>query len=139
MVYARVHDQTVADDYYAAMDRVEQRLFVRARGQIAPPAAAMEEHNEDEPLNDDERGQLLDLADQLAAADLSPEMRMDLVERIRQVLNHSGTPDEDEPPPIGQENGRRQRGPPGYPLGASPAFPWVLIVSHESQTLSNNY
>jgi hypothetical protein len=31
-VYARVHDRTVAEDYYAAMDRVEQRL------QIAPPA-----------------------------------------------------------------------------------------------------
>ena len=116
MIYARVHDKTVADDYYAAMDRVEQRL------QIAPPAAATEERNDDEPLNDDERGQLLDLAGQLAAADLSPEARMELVERIRQVLNHGGTPDEDEPPE--QENGRRQRGPPM----PSPAFPWVITV-----------
>jgi site-specific recombinase XerD len=33
MVYARVHDQTVAEDYYAAMERVEQRL------EISPPAA----------------------------------------------------------------------------------------------------
>jgi integrase/recombinase XerD len=28
MIYARVHDRTVADDYYAAMDRIEQRLDV---------------------------------------------------------------------------------------------------------------
>ena len=26
MIYARVHDQTVVDDYYAAMQKVEQRL-----------------------------------------------------------------------------------------------------------------
>jgi integrase len=47
MIYARVHDRTVADDYYAAMDRIEQRLerqyqqslprdqeLVRAKGKI---------------------------------------------------------------------------------------------------------
>ena len=42
MVYARVHDQTVADDYYSAMERVEQRL------QIAPPVEA---GNEDKMAN----------------------------------------------------------------------------------------
>jgi len=75
------------------MERVEQRLLVPARGQIAPPAAETEERNDDEPLNDDERGQLLDLADHLTEPDLSPEARIELVERIRQVLNHGGTPD----------------------------------------------
>jgi len=28
MIYARAHDQTVADDYFAAMERVEQRLEI---------------------------------------------------------------------------------------------------------------
>ena len=28
MVYARAHDQTVAEDYFAAMERVEQRLEI---------------------------------------------------------------------------------------------------------------
>jgi hypothetical protein len=28
MIYARAHDQTVADDYFAAMQRVEQRLEI---------------------------------------------------------------------------------------------------------------
>ncbi len=122
MSYARVHDRTVADDYYAAMERVEQRLLVPARGQIAPPAAATEECNDDAALDDDERGQLLDLADQLAGPRLSAEARIDLVERMRKILNYNALPGEDESPE--QENGRRPRGPHGYRLGASPAFPW---------------
>ena len=28
MIYARAHDQTVAEDYFAAMERVEQRLEI---------------------------------------------------------------------------------------------------------------
>jgi site-specific recombinase XerD len=28
MIYAKAHDQTVADDYYAAMGRIEQRLEI---------------------------------------------------------------------------------------------------------------
>ena len=28
MIYARAHDQTVADDYFAAMEKVEQRMQI---------------------------------------------------------------------------------------------------------------
>ncbi|RPJ39030.1 MAG: hypothetical protein EHM35_03250, partial [Planctomycetaceae bacterium] len=105
MVYARVHDQTVAEDYYAAMDRVEQRL------QIAPPATLpADEADESELLQDEERKQLLDLADLLADPDLNLEDRIELVERVRQVLNHNGLPEKEEP--TEQENGGRPRGPP---------------------------
>ncbi len=117
MVYARVHDQTVADDSYSAMTRVEQRF------DIAPPVAQENENNGSELLNDDEREQVLDLIDQLANPDLSAEERIDLAERMRQVLNHNGLAEKEKP--TEQENGRRPRGPPGYPLGAPPAFPWV--------------
>lgn len=116
MVYARVHDQTVADDYYSAMERVEQRL------QIAPPAEAADEDKNGKPLNDDEREQLLDLIGKLVDPDLSCEVRIELVNQMRHVLNHSAAPDKDEAPE--QENGRRQR---GSPL-PSPAFPWVNTV-----------
>jgi hypothetical protein len=117
MIYARVHDQTVAGDYYAAMDRVEQRL------QIAPPATLpADEAGESEPMQDEERKQLLDLADQLADPDLNPEERIELVERMRQILNRDGLPEKEEPPE--QENGSRPRGPP-LP---SPAFPWVTTI-----------
>jgi len=109
MIYARVHDQTVAEDYYAAMDRVEQRL------QLAPPAE-VDESNDSQPLNDGEREQLLDLAAQLAEPNLSPE------ERMRQVLNPDGLPEKENTPE--QENGSRPRGPP-LP---SPAFPWVPTI-----------
>ncbi|NLE62112.1 MAG: tyrosine-type recombinase/integrase, partial [Planctomycetes bacterium] len=104
MVYARVHDQTVADDYYSAMERVEQRL------QIAPPAEAADEDKNGKPLNDDEREQLLDLIGKLVDPDLSCEVRIELVNQMRHVLNHSAAPDKDEAPE--QENGRRQRGSP---------------------------
>jgi integrase/recombinase XerC len=104
MIYARVHDQTVAEDYYAAMDRVEQRL------QITPPATEADDSRDGEALDDREREQLLDLTDQLADPDLNPEDRIELVERMRQVLNHDGLPEKEEP--IEQENGRRPRAPP---------------------------
>jgi hypothetical protein len=98
------------------MDRVEQRL------QIAPPAAEADDSKGSEPLDDHEREQLLDLVDQLADLNLTPEERMELVERMRQVLNHDALLKKEEP--TEQENGRRPRGPP-LP---SPAFPWVITV-----------
>jgi hypothetical protein len=116
MVYARVHDQTVADDYYSAMERVEQRL------QIAPPAAQVDESNDSKPLDDGEREQLLDLAEQLADPDLNPEEHIELVERMRRILNHNSLTEKEEP--TEQEHGGRPRGPP-LP---SPAFPWVSTI-----------
>jgi uncharacterized protein (DUF2336 family) len=98
------------------MARVEQRL------DIAPPAAPADEANSSEPLNGDEREQLLDLAEQLAEPDLSAEVRMDLVDRVRRVLNHNTAPEEGQP--IEQENGRRPRATPQ----PSPAFPWVTTI-----------
>jgi hypothetical protein len=105
MVCARMHDRTVAEDYFAAMDRIEQRL------QIAPAAAPADGGNGGEPLNGDEREQLLDLAEQLTEPGLSPEVRMDLVDRMRLVLNHNGLPEKEEP--MQKENGRRERHRPG--------------------------
>ncbi|MBN1814009.1 MAG: site-specific integrase [Anaerolineae bacterium] len=116
MIYARVHDQTVADDYYAAMERVEQRL------DIALQATLTGEASKGGPLNDKDRERLLDFADQLADPDLSPQARTELVEQMRQVLGHDAQPNEDEP--AKQENGRRPRAPPQ----PSPAFPWVTTI-----------
>jgi hypothetical protein len=98
------------------MERVEQRL------EISPPAAPADEASGGESLHDGEREQLLGLAEQLAEPDLSAEVRLGLVGRVRQVLNHNPPPEKKEP--IEQENGRRPRAPP-LP---SPAFPWVNAV-----------
>ena len=69
MLYARVHDRTVADDYYAAMAQVESRMT---------PADA-DEH--------DERSHLLALLDRLAEPELDLDTRLDLVAQMRLVLN----------------------------------------------------
>jgi hypothetical protein len=76
MVYARAYDQTVEADYYAAMSRVEQRL------------ALVEEPEEISiPVGENERLELLKLADQLAEPELSNELRLDLVLLMRALLN----------------------------------------------------
>jgi site-specific recombinase XerD len=49
MIYARVHDRTVAQDYYAAMDQIEERLEL----------VAAEAETITEPVNNHERAQLL--------------------------------------------------------------------------------
>jgi hypothetical protein len=101
MTYARVHVRTVADDYYAAMDVVEQRL------EVALPEM---ENYTDPPVDDDERAHLLELAAQLAEPKLGVEVRLDLVGRICEVLNHK-TPMK-EKQPVEDENGKRPRAPP---------------------------
>jgi hypothetical protein len=101
MIYARVHDRTVAEDYYAAMEVVEKRL------EVAPPER---EDKADPPVNDDERSHPLELATQLAEPELGIETRLDLVDRMCQMLNHKTLPDEKQP--MQNENGRRARAPP---------------------------
>jgi hypothetical protein len=74
-IYARVHDQTVADDYYAAMSQVEKRLELVSN----PPELQGK-------LTPNERERLLELADQLSEPDLSMEAHIGIVTRMRQVL-----------------------------------------------------
>jgi hypothetical protein len=85
MIYARVHNRTVAEDYYAAMERIEQRL------DVGPPP---EQDHAEAPVNGSERAQLLELAARLAMPELGVESRLNLVEQVRQVLNHSASPEE---------------------------------------------
>ena len=75
IIYARVHDQAVADDYYTAMKNVETRLEL-VEDTAKPPES--------------EKGQLLALVEQLAQPEVSPETRMDLAMQIRNVLTGNG-------------------------------------------------
>ena len=101
MINARVHDRAVAEDYYAAMEVVEKRL------EVVPLET---EENADPPVNDDERAHLLDLATRLAEPELSVRTRLELVDRMCQVLNHKSPPEEKQP--TQKENGRQPRAPP---------------------------
>lgn len=75
MIYARIHDKTVAEDYYAAMRLVEQRLELAGEPPVEP-----------EPLSSNVRDYLLQLANQLAVPDLGIEARLEAVDQMRQVL-----------------------------------------------------
>jgi site-specific recombinase XerD len=101
MIYARVHDRTVAEDYYAAMEVVEKRLEF---------ASSEDDAGDDPGLHDDGRAQLLELATQLAKPELDVDVRLDLVEKMCDVLNHRTPPEERQP--IGNEYGLRPRTPP---------------------------
>ncbi len=78
LIYARVHDETVASDYYAAMARIEKSLEIPAKSEDVK-----------EPTNEDTlpRIQLLTLIEQLAAPQLCLEVRLDLVAQMRHWLN----------------------------------------------------
>ena len=75
LVYARVHDQTVADDYFTAMSSVERRLDLLENQKEGP-----------DPTILDVRYELLTLTDQLAVPQISTDLRLGIVARIRQVL-----------------------------------------------------
>lgn len=81
MVYAHVHDQTVADDYYAAMERVEQRLELFGELGILV-----------QRINDFERSQLMELATQLAQPELSLEARLAIAAQMRFLLHGQEMP-----------------------------------------------
>jgi len=80
MTYARAYDQTVAEDYYAAMEDIEVHMNFLGNHQ--------DENNR--TLNDDERAQLMVLADDLAQPELGYMERLEIVARIQFVLRNNG-------------------------------------------------
>ena len=72
MIYARAHDQTVAEDYFAAMQRVEQKL------QIVPA--------EPEETIEDVKVQVRQLIQWLEVPQLCDEERLDITSQLREAL-----------------------------------------------------
>ena len=70
MIYARVHDRTVGEDYYAAMAKVENRLT------LATEIGETDGHT-----------YLLQLIDRLTEPQLDLDTRLDLVAQMRAVLS----------------------------------------------------
>jgi hypothetical protein len=77
MIYARAHDQTVAEDYFSAMARVEERL------EIVPP-------KQEEPVAETtpppEYEQVLALAEELSLPELSLDERLAIAQRLRELF-----------------------------------------------------
>lgn len=85
MIYARAHDQSVAEDYFAAMQRVEERL------EIVPPKQE-EPVTETTPKRFDtlsatpEYEQVLVLAEELSRPELSLDERLAIAQRLRELF-----------------------------------------------------
>jgi len=75
MVYAHAHDQTVENDYFAAMHRIEQRLELVDQ----PVSITM-------PVSAPERRQLLTLAEQLFVPEMACETRLEIASQMRVLL-----------------------------------------------------
>lgn len=76
LVYARVHDRTVADDYYAAMTHIETRLDPNGSAATTMPR-----------WNPELATQLDTLLVRLAEPHLEAEMRLTLVAQVQAVLD----------------------------------------------------
>lgn len=82
MIYARAYDQTVADDYFAAMSRVEQRM------EITPlPKPVEEKPQEYEVVKEQEKIQIVTWLEQLALPELCQEERLEIVEQLKYALS----------------------------------------------------
>jgi site-specific recombinase XerD len=82
MVYARVHNRTVADDYYAAMAKIEKQLDPSTeQDPVARKGTA------EAPVSISERARLLELLDRLTEPQLDLATRLALVAQMRTVLN----------------------------------------------------
>jgi hypothetical protein len=78
MIYARAHDQTVAEDYFAAMQRVEQRL------EIVPEP---KQEAEDEVVKVQEPIILFQLIQQLELPELCLQERLGIASQLRKALS----------------------------------------------------
>lgn len=90
MIYAKAHDQTVADDYFAAMQKVEERLALDAGQEIV-----QQENEYIEVVKVQERSQLLVFAEQLAQPEISFSERLNIAEQLRVLF---GAVQEHAPP-----------------------------------------
>ena len=77
MIYARAHDQTVADDYFTAMQRVEQRL------EIVPEP---KQETKYEVVNVQKSVQVFQLIEQLELPELCLEARLDITSQLRELF-----------------------------------------------------
>lgn len=77
MIYARAHDQNVAEDYFTAMERVEQRL------EIVPEP---KQEVKDEVVNVLPAKKLLAWAERLALPELCQQERLEIAESLKQLM-----------------------------------------------------
>jgi hypothetical protein len=94
MIYARAHDQNVADDYFAAMQRVEQRLDIipTVSGGIVSKEPDPAPEKKDEVIKVQDRAQLLAWVDLLSLPGLPQADRLSIAAQVKRELVGSSSP-----------------------------------------------
>ncbi len=82
MIYARAHDQTVAEDYFSAMQRVEERLEI-----VSPKREESAVEINPKP----EYAQVLALAEELSLPEISLDGRLAIAARLRELFGAEQT------------------------------------------------
>jgi len=88
LIYAKAYDQTVADDFYAAMARVEARLSLIPAGEVAPG----------EPLCPEDEVvkvptiKIMNWMELLSLPELGQKERLEIAESLRQALGAPAIP-----------------------------------------------
>jgi site-specific recombinase XerD len=85
MIYARAHDQTVSDDYFAAMERIEQRLEIKPISQPEPESSVVNE----QPITKEPGNRMVFWLERLAVPELSREERWEIAQNLKQALSIS--------------------------------------------------
>ena len=80
LIYARAHDQTVAEDYFSAMSRVEHRMDIA-------PFPKTEPETEYEVVNVLKNAQLLAWVERLALPELPTTERVEIAESLKRALS----------------------------------------------------
>jgi integrase len=119
MIYARAHDQNVAEDYFTAMSRVEQRLDI-------VPEPAEPETEEYEVVNVRVGSQIMLWVERLAQPELCPQDRIELAENIKRALS-SGIPIPHPPFAPSRNPGERGTRDPGRARSAKTVPPAVCV------------
>ena len=88
--YARAYNQSVAEDYYAAMQRVEQRLSVLP-AEPEPDEAPAEEEKQDEIVKVP-TVKIMTWMELLSLPELDREERLEIAEGLRQALGAPAPP-----------------------------------------------
>ena len=89
-IYARAYNQTVAEDYYAAMQRVEQRLSVLP-AEPEPAEAPAEEEKQDEIVKVP-TVKIMNWMELLSLPELDRDERLEIAEGLRQALGAPAPP-----------------------------------------------
>jgi hypothetical protein len=84
MIYARAHDQTVSDDYFAAMERVEQRLEIKPIPKQEPQSVCSVVNVQ--PILDEPDNRMVLWLERLAMPELGREERLEIVRNLKQAF-----------------------------------------------------